>query len=174
MLYQKGVFMVSYKITKLKDFMSKLLTTDCFDAFLLEQAVITTYNTFTIDGRIEKAFYSAKEWEAAACPYRFSCWSELRPICFSLIKGKKAPVGMKFILQLKPEKQKALLAKSETVIPEHYISAFVVTIRYGAAGMSCTTGISYSDFLADKTPERIWDQAFARFLAQADIACEII
>lgn len=167
--------MVSYKITKLKDFMSKLLTTDCFDAFLLEQAVITTYNTFTIDGRIEKAFYSTEEWEDASIrPYKFSCWSDIRPLCFSLIKGKKTPVSMKFILQLKPEKQKALLAASDTAIPEHYISSFVVTIRYSTTGMCCTTGISYSDFLADKTAEQIWDQAFARFLFQADIAYEII
>lgn len=155
--------------------MSKLLTSDCFDIFLLEQAVLTTYNTFTIDGHIEKGFYTSEEWEDTSIrPYQFSCWSAIRPICFSLIKGRKTPVSMKYILRLKPEKMQALFAKSDTAIPEHYISACVVTIRYNENGMSCTTGISYSDFLADKTPERIWDQAFAQFLDRAGIACEII
>ena len=43
--------------------MGKLLGTECFDSFLLEEAVITTYNTFRIDGRINREFYSDEEWE---------------------------------------------------------------------------------------------------------------
>ena len=82
--------MISRKITELKHFMTRLLASDCFDSFLLEQAIITTYNTFTIDGHLERNFYTSEEWEdPSLCPYDLSCWADIRPICFSLIKGKK-------------------------------------------------------------------------------------
>lgn len=42
--------MIALQIKEIKSFMGKLLGTECFDSFLLEEAVITTYNTFRIDG----------------------------------------------------------------------------------------------------------------------------
>lgn len=167
--------MISCKITELKNFMSKLLTSDCFDMFLLEQAVITTYNTFTIDGHIEKEFYTSEEWEDPSLrPYKFSCWSEIRPICFSLIKGRKTPVSMKYILRLKPETMQKLFSDAGITVPNGFIDALIITIRYNANGMSCTTGISFSDFLPDKTPEKLWDKSFSQFLDNAGILNEII
>ena len=55
--------MIALQIKEIKSFMGKLLGTECFDSFLLEEAVITTYNTFRIDGRINREFYSDEEWE---------------------------------------------------------------------------------------------------------------
>lgn len=48
--------MIALQIKEIKSFMGKLLGTECFDSFLLEEAVITTYNTFRIDGRINREF----------------------------------------------------------------------------------------------------------------------
>ena len=167
--------MISCKITELKNFMSRLLTTDCFDMFLLEQAIITTYNTFTIDGHMEKEFYTSEEWnEPSIRPYSFSCWSDIRPICFSLIKGRKTPASMKYILRLKPEAMQTIFSNEDVSIPDRFIDALIVTIRYNSNGMSCTTGISFCDFLPDKTPERIWDKAFLQFLDKAGISYEVI
>ena len=165
--------MISCNIIKLKDFMSKLLTTDCFDSFLLEQATITTYNTFHIDGRLEKDFFSSEEWEDVTLrPYSFSCWSDIRPICFSLIKGKKTPISMKYVLRLKPEHMQRLFESENLSVPKGFVDALIVTIRYNANGMSCTTGVSFSNFLPDKTAEKIWDKAFIQLLNKADIANE--
>ena len=50
--------MIALQIKEVKSFMGKLLGTECFDSFLLEEAVITTYNTFHIDGRINREFFS--------------------------------------------------------------------------------------------------------------------
>ena len=49
--------MKALKITETKNFMGILLKSDCFEDFLLAEASITTYNTFTIDGHIVPAFY---------------------------------------------------------------------------------------------------------------------
>ncbi len=166
--------MFSCRITELKNFMSRLLTTDCFDTFLLEKAVITTYNTFTIDGHTERDFYTAEEWEDSSVhAYDLSRWADMRPVCYSLIKGKKTPVRIKFILQLKPEIMERLIAQSGAAVPGNYVKAFVLTIRYENGMMTCVTGVSLLDFLPDKTPERIWDEAFRAFLLKQDIPCEM-
>lgn len=157
--------MISCKITELKNFMGRLLATDCFDGFLLEEAAITTYNAFTIDGRLKKEFYTSEEWnDVSVRPYDFSCWSDVRSICFSLIKGKKTPASLKFVLQLKPEKMNGLLAENGISCSDEMVKAFIVTIRYGVCGMTCTTGVSLSGFSLDKTAEKLWDKAFLQFL----------
>ena len=51
------VSMKAYRIKEVKNFMGRLLGTEAFDAFLLAEASITTYNTFIIDGHMEKRFH---------------------------------------------------------------------------------------------------------------------
>ena len=48
--------MVSFTIHNVGPFMSKLLSSDCFDSFLLEEAVIRMAVTYTIDGHLNKDF----------------------------------------------------------------------------------------------------------------------
>ena len=80
--------MISLQITQTKDFMQKLLSSDVFDVFLFEEACINTYNTFSIDGHIQKEFYSTEELTHTALQYDFSTWKDMRPLCFQQMKGK--------------------------------------------------------------------------------------
>ena len=48
--------MLALQIKEIKPFMAKLLSTETFDSFLLEEAKIQTSNTFIIDGHINKGF----------------------------------------------------------------------------------------------------------------------
>ena len=92
-----------YNISDLKDFMNKLLLSDTFDYFLLEEGTIITANGFQIDGRVRKEFYTKEEQEDEnLCPYEFSLWKDIRPLCFQLIKGKRTPLSFKFVLLLMP------------------------------------------------------------------------
>ena len=50
--------MLALKLTDIKDFMNKLLRSDIFDHFLLQEADILTGASFVIDGHINKDFYS--------------------------------------------------------------------------------------------------------------------
>lgn len=52
--------MIALQIKDVKHFMGRLLGTDLLDSFLLEEAVVSTYNTFTIDGRMNRAFFPGK------------------------------------------------------------------------------------------------------------------
>ena len=48
--------MIALSIIDVKDFMNKLLIGEVFDRFFLVEASVTTFNTFTIDGRLQQDF----------------------------------------------------------------------------------------------------------------------
>ena len=61
--------MKAYRISDLKNFMNKLLLSDHFDYFLLEEGTIVTANTYRIDGHVQKDFYTKEEQEdKTLCP----------------------------------------------------------------------------------------------------------
>ena len=53
--------MIALQIADIRVFMKKLLLSETFDRFLLLEGSITTFNTFEIDGTLQKAYYSAEE-----------------------------------------------------------------------------------------------------------------
>ena len=53
--------MISIEITGIKDFMNKLLGSEAFDSFYLEEATIVTFNTFVIDGHTVNSFYKGTD-----------------------------------------------------------------------------------------------------------------
>ena len=165
--------MIAVQIKDVKTFMSKLLSGKAFDSFLLEEAQIYTFNTFTIDGHRNREFYTKEELEDPEIfPYEYSEWQEMKTICFQLIKGKKVPTFMKIILHKKPEEAYTLLEDGDIRGLANILKAFVVTIKYDANGLLLTTGTSFSTFIMDKTPDLVWDNAFRKFLTDAGIEFE--
>ena len=117
--------MIALQIKNIKQFMNQFLAGDTFDSFLLEQASISTYNTFTIDGRENRAFYTSEEWEDAETrPYEFTQWKKIRSVCFDLIKGKRTPCAFHFVLHLIPPGKRRHLGHTgsgEGFHPQHKI-----------------------------------------------------
>ena len=87
--------MISLTLTNVKSFMSHLLLKETFDNFSFIEGEIITFNIFRIDGYIQKDFFDSEE----EIP-EYSLWKNLREFCFSLIKGKKTPLGFHFIFSL--------------------------------------------------------------------------
>ena len=165
--------MLAIQIKEVKSFMAKLLSGDVFDSFLLEEAQIHTFNTFTIDGHQNHDFYAKEELEDKEIfPYEYSQWKDMKGICFQLIKGKKVPTLMKIILHKKPEEVHTLLEAEDALAYERALKAFVVTIKYDVNGLLITTGTSFSTFFMDKTVDVLWDSAFRKFLTDKGILFE--
>ena len=165
--------MLAIQIKDVKTFMAKLLNANTFDSFLLEEAQIHTYNTFTIEGYQNRDFYTKEELEDKEMfPYEYSQWKDMKGICFQLIKGKKVPIFMKIILHKKPEDAYTLLEEGGAISFAGNLKAFVVTIKYDAGGLLLTTGTSFSTFLMDKTADLLWDNAFRSFLTEMGIDFE--
>lgn len=171
--------MIGIQITELKDFMGKFLMSDCFDSFLLEEAAITVAVSYRIDGRINRDFFTSEEIQNSSLEaIPFLPWSQIRPFCFDLIKGKRTPLNFKFVLHLMPGRLDALLSESSlagnggTELPPSKamsVNAAVLTVKYDGAVIMLTTAISYADFVLDKTPDKLWDAYILKFLEQKGI-----
>lgn len=167
--------MKTYQISNLKDFMNKLLLTEAFDCFLLEEGTVVTANTFQIDGHIQKNFYTKEEQEdKTLCPYDFSLWKDIRPLFFQLIKGKRTPLSFQFVLLLFPEHMERILEKGGFQDNGSLVKFFALTIRHDGTNAVLITGLSTNTFLMDKTPEQLWDDAFRKFLNKRLISWEEI
>lgn len=164
--------MLALEITSMKRFMNQLLAGDSFDVFLLEEATISTANTYTIDGHINMDFYPLEERDQDCLPYEFQPWSEIKGLCFNLIKGKHTPLFFKFVLHLKPEKATTLLAQQNAGIDSSQVKALVLNIRYDGTKAILTTGTAYHTFVMSKEADAIWDKALVKYLNGKGIAFE--
>jgi hypothetical protein len=162
--------MLALELNNVKDFMNKLLASEIFDHFLLQEAVITAASTYVIDGRITKGFYSDEEKEKLGITgCTFLPYSMLRQKCFDLIKGKKTPASFKFVLTLSPENLKRTLESVGSSFGPDDISGVFLNIRYQNQLLTLTTGVSYRIFSADRTLDIEWDRLVKLFLQQHDI-----
>lgn len=164
--------MLALQITSMKPFMNQLLAGDAFDIFLLEEATVSTANTYTIDGHINTCFFPEEERTAEKLPYEFQPWSEIKGLCFNLIKGKHTPLFFKFVFHLKPEKTAALLSQGQSSFDISQLKALVLTVKYDGNKAILTTGSSYHTFIMDKEPDMIWDKAVTKYLSEKGITYE--
>lgn len=167
--------MIALELTDVKDFMNKLLRSEVFDHFLLQEAVITSAATYNINGQITKGFYNEEEIEElqlADC--RFLPFSMLRGNCFDLIKGKKTPSAFRFVFLLSPENMKKTVSSISSSYQSNDITGMYINLKYQNQLLSLTTGIAYNIFSTDKTLENEWDKLVIRFLKQHEITFEEI
>ena len=158
--------MIALEMKSTKNFMKTLLAPGPFDSFLLEEAVIKTYNTFHIDGHLVKEFYSSEELEELESNEKstnFSLWADIHPFCFQLMKGKKTPVSFKIILHADSRISEKIAASPECGIAANLIRSLVLNIRYDNGKVTCITGCALTTFVMDKSVENVWD-AFVRQL----------
>lgn len=164
--------MTALQITSMKQFMNHLLVSETFDIFLLEEAVISTANTFTIDGHVNHDFYSGDGTEVAEPLPEFRPWSEIKGLCFDLIKGRRTPLFFRFVLHLIPEKAADLLLKEGCGTDVSQLKALVLNIRYDGSKAVLTTGTAFHTFVLSKEADAIWDRAVRKFLDVKGISYE--
>lgn len=157
--------MISYDILDIKLFTAALFDGDLFDNFLVTEARIDTYNTFSIDGRIKKGYYTEEEEIHLE---EYSRWSRLRPVCFLLIKGKRLPVAFHIVLKLAGEDMENWFSKNDIFDPN--ISGLYLNIRYEERKLSCVSACSLCGFSMDNTAQKAWDEHIGKFLKNRGIA----
>ncbi|MCR5421863.1 MAG: DUF5721 family protein [Lachnospiraceae bacterium] len=144
-----------------------------FNSFLLLEAVIVTGNTYTIDGHINKEFYTEDELsilkdEAQKAGRIFSDtlvrWENMKSFCFECIKGKKTPLSLKVNLCMPQENINKFLAGIDTTLKSSDIRSLNVNIKYDGSTLTCTTALTLSIFTLDKSVEHSFDEMFSRFL----------
>ena len=164
--------MIAIKINNKKEFMALLLTSELFDSFDLEEAVIESFNTFHIDGHLNKDFYKQDpDYSEDSYKGTFSTWGSIRPICFDLIKGKRTPLGFKFIFHASSEVKEKVSSLADTSISPDMVT-LGINIRFLNGEIQVTTGTTFSSFILDKSIEKAWDSYLPSFLESHGIKTE--
>ena len=141
---------------------------ETFDYWLVREANIVTFNSFTIDGRIRQGYYSDEELEMNRIE-EFSSWKTLRPFCYSLIRGRKLPESFQITLQLSPEENEKFIRRVKPDLPADQVAALYLNIRYENHAAACVTGTSLKIFMLDKQIEQEWDETVRRYFKKLQI-----
>ena len=144
--------------------MAHLLLKDTFDSFSFIEGQITTFNTFQIDGYLQKNFFDE-------VPDRsYSRWTDIRDFCFSIIRGKRTPLSFKIVLALNEHDYTNFLSTHQitTYRPED-IQGLYLNFHYDGTVLQCVTGISMKTFTLDKSLEKEWDLYAEEFFKNHDV-----
>ena len=156
--------MIAEQITNVKNFMAKLLLDSAFDEFLVNEISITTYNTFEIDGHIQKDFFSEEELSTLPDSH-LSKWATLRPFCYSIIKGNKTPIRFRMIFAMPRDRISALLTEHQLTFSIEDVNELFLNIKYENGALSCVTGTSLKIFTMDKSLEKAFDSYISNFIS---------
>lgn len=167
--------MLSIRILDVKDFMNKLLIGDTFDFFETLNLSITTFNTFSIDGKYHSDFFDTEKRDSLKeihCNY--SSWNDLKSYAYSIIRGKRTPLQFKIIFQLPYQKILFLLEQNHCHISSELIGGLFFNLQYKNKELYCTTGISFQSFVPDHTVKQLWDSYVMDFLKSSGIIFELL
>ena len=167
--------MIALNIPDRKEFTKGLFFGNIFDHFLLREASITTYCSFTIDGSLHKNFYSEEEQRDMELNSRnLALWQECKPFCFSIIKGKHTPLHFKFVFQLSQKDMEHFLISSGVPLAAEDVFGLFLNISFDGNALICTTGTSQRTFTLDKSLDNSWDTWIMNFLKENSILTEKI
>lgn len=153
--------MLAFTINDTKSFMHTLLKSDVFDTFLFRQGEITTFASFSIDGKRNLDFYSSDELESGLSAY--AGWEEIRPFVFQTLKGNKLPKSIRLVLSLPDEKLMHL--------PNTKAAFLNLTFRENT--ILCTTATAQETFSLDKQGEAIWEDYILKFFKKHNMGIQI-
>lgn len=154
--------MIAVRIPDLRTITSLLFAQNTFDRFPLYEASFLTRCSFSIDGYRNAEFFTEEENAAAAEEY--TLWQELKPLAYSIIKGKRLPLRFKVVLRAPKDVIRKLLAKSDTAFVEEQVESLHMIFTYKAGELVCTTGSSFRVFTMDRSLDKLWDAWVLRFL----------
>lgn len=161
--------MIAFSLTNIKEFMSQLLLSETFDSFAFIEGEIVTFNTFRIDGFLQKEFFDTEE----PLP-EYSLWKNVRDYCFSLIRGKRTPLSFRFVFSLSRKNIEKLTAQNVPSLDPDTVQGLYLNIHYDGARLTCVTGTSFKTFTMDKSLERTWDEMAEKFFRQKGVEFEKI
>ena len=155
--------MVALKVEEQKAFTEGLFIGEIFDKFLVREAEIVTWNRFSIDGKIRQGYFSEEELEENRIE-EYSSWKSLKPICYSLIRGKRLPESFRIVFLMPPSARDRFVSGRVPGISPDQVGGLYINVQYENHEMICVTGTSMKQFTMDRTLENEWDENVRKFL----------
>ena len=165
--------MQTIEILDIKPFMQLLFQTNTLDSYEFVSAAIRTDMTYTLDGHINKDFFTEDELEqmhASDTSYLF--WQYAKEKVFQLIKGKKTPSQLKIVLKLSDKDIHSLLDSTHSSLTTADIDGMFVNILFQEGKLTIVCGISYKIFTMDKSLENELTTNISAILKAASITCQ--
>ncbi|MCR5527559.1 MAG: DUF5721 family protein [Lachnospiraceae bacterium] len=153
-----------YKVKDIKKFMGLLFASSFFDEYYLREGMIRTFVDYNIDGTYHKDFFKNDD-TVEQHEQKFALWSQLRPLCTSLIKGHNTPLSIKFVFGIEPEKLAA-------IDNDGSIASLLITIKFDENGISLTSAINKSIFTMDRSTDESWDSYVEKMLISAGLGID--
>lgn len=167
----KESVMIGLQLPDLKTATAHIFTRPSLDYFLLKEAVIVTSNTFTIDGAVKRDYFSEEELETLRDP-EWMEWKLLRPVCFSLIKGKRLPLSFQIALALSRDNIDRLVRQNQISFRTEEIGGLYLNFRYEKKALTAISATSLKTFSMDKSLEQLWDDTVKKLFCQLEIPFE--
>lgn len=146
--------MQAIEILDIRDFMLLLFQTNTFDQYEFVSGDLKTDLSYSIDGHINRDFYSTEELETLPLTgHVFLPWLIAKDKIFQLIKGKKTPSRLKIILKATPKQLEHLLSETKSSLYPKDIDGIFLNILYQDKRLNVICGISYKIFSLDKELE---------------------
>ena len=169
--------MLALTILDIRPFMSAFLIGPLFDRFRLAEARITTFCTYSIDGRLERRFFGGPDEEAARSGTEegdgteaYVSWRALKPHCFDMIRGRRTPLAFRFTFFLSSAQAEEMMAEAGLSFDPDRIGGFALNLRFSGGVLTVSAGVSYRTFTADRSADETWERYVRDFLKKAGFA----
>lgn len=180
--------MKAIEIKDMRRFMSGFLAGSLFDRFLLVNARITTFCTFSIDGRMKKAFFEDPENEekgtegarsgtgeaVSDAKPEYIPWTSVKARCFDIFRGKRAPLAFRFVFTLPENLIPAFLLSRNLAADPAAVSGLGINLRFERKHLVLTTGATLTAFTPDRSVGQAWDEYVCQLLTRAGVENEIL
>lgn len=167
--------MQAIEILDIKTFMQLLFQTNTLDAYAFVSSELKTDMSYTIDGRIQRSFFSDEEIETLnLTQYTHLPWKLAKERIFSLIRGRKIPSNLKIVLRLCEADMTSFLSCANSSLTPADINGIFLNILFGENHLTITTGISYKIFTLDKSLESELSAFVLHLLKPYKITCQVL
>lgn len=161
--------MRALQVLDVKGFMAKLLMQETFDELLVSELVVQTFARFEIDGKLNNEYYNSDELEQLQGRTNAK-WEELRPMIFSIIKGKKTPLSFQIHLILTNSQTQKLMEQYQITSEDREQAELYFHIKFSKNDLYVISGVSRAKFSLDKSIEHAWDDKLEHYMKQLGIA----
>lgn len=163
--------MISIIIDNQKDFTSRLLVKNDFDNLLFINGSIKTFADFSIDGKLNKDYYSSEE---DISDNTYTAWSNYKNICYNMLKGTRKPLSFKFNFIIPSEIVDTFKKEYDLRLEEYFIKYLNLNIRFENGVLSVVTAITSNGFSLDKTAENLYDKFICNYFTNLNIEYKIL
>lgn len=150
------------------NFCKSLFFGQVFDDFLFLEGSIITNCSYTIDGRLQKTYYTSEEYDSLTEP-KIAVWKDIKPFFTTVVGDKfpdKLPVEFNITLTLSATQTEKLIASSSSDIVSENVEGLHLNIKYKNDTLTCITATSLKIFTLDKSLEHYFDKYTANFLGR--------